>query len=170
MGVLIEFAEDDAEAQARLAALREGLAALGWEEGRNLRADVRFGAGNMARIQALAKELATSAPDVVLGSGAPVTAALQRATGTVPIVFVQISDPVGAGLVPSLGKPGGNLTGFTNFEYGMAAKWLEALTEIAPSIGRVYPKSRKLRMDWIYSYYRRCSTIFPCASCTGRSE
>jgi putative ABC transport system substrate-binding protein len=148
LGILIEFAQDDPEAHARLAALRRGLHALGWTEGGNLRSDLRFGAGNAARIQSLATELAASSPDVILGSGAPVTAALQRATATVAIVFVQISDPVGAGLVPSLGKPGGNVTGFTNFEYTMAGKWGEVLKEMAPSVERVLLVQNPTNFGW----------------------
>ncbi len=148
MGILIEYAENDPEAQARLAALRKGLDALGWTEGRNLRSEIRFGAGSVTRIHSLAEELAASTPDVIFGSGAPVTAALQRATRRVPIVFVQISDPVGAGLVPSLGRPGGNITGFTNFEYAMVSKWLEALKEIAPRVTRVLLVQNPANFGW----------------------
>jgi putative tryptophan/tyrosine transport system substrate-binding protein len=148
VGILIEFAESDPEAQARLSALWRGLNALGWTDGDNLRSDLRFGAGNAARIQSLAAELAASVPDVILGSGAPVAAALQRATRSVPIVFVQISDPVGAGLVPSLAHPGGNITGFTNFEYAMAGKWGETLKEMVPSIERVLLVQNPANFGW----------------------
>lgn len=148
LGVLIEFSEGDPEAHARLVALRSGLDARGWKEGDNLQSDVRFGSGNAAKIQSLATELAASAPDVILGSGAPVTAALQRATRTVPIVFVQISDPVGAGLVPNLGRPGGNVTGLTNFEYTMAGKWAEVLKEIAPSVERLLLLQNPANFGW----------------------
>ena len=148
LGILIEFAEGDPEAQARLAALREGLTGLGWLEGRNLASEVRFGAGDITRIRTLAVELAALAPDVILGSGAPVTAALKQATQTVPIVFVQTSDPVGAGIVPSLGRPGGNITGFTNFEYAMVGKWLEVLKELAPDINRVLLIQNPANFGW----------------------
>jgi putative tryptophan/tyrosine transport system substrate-binding protein len=148
VGILIEFAESDPEAQARLSALWRGLKALGWADGVNLRSDLRFGAGNAARIRSLAAELAASGPDVILGSGAPVAAALQQATRSVPIVFVQISDPVGAGLVPSLAHPGGNITGFTNFEYAMAGKWGETLKEMVPAIERVLLVQNPANFGW----------------------
>src|SRR5215217_2298522 len=148
LGILIEFAEGDPEAQARLAALREGLTGLSWIEGRNLHSEVRFGAGDITRIQTLAAELAALTPDVILGSGAPVTAALKQATRTVPIVFVQASDPVGAGIVLSLGRPGGNITGFTNFEYAMVGKWLEVLKDLAPHITRVLLIQNPANFGW----------------------
>ena len=109
--------------------------------------DYRFGGGDRERIPALAA-LAALSPDVILGSGAPVTAALQEATRTIPIVFVQASDPVGAALVPSLGRPGGNVTGFTNFEYTMVGKWLEALKEVAPKVGSVLMIQNPSNFGW----------------------
>jgi putative tryptophan/tyrosine transport system substrate-binding protein len=163
MGVLVEYAEGDAEAGARLAALGAGLRSLGWIEGRNLRVDYRFGGGDHDRIRAFAAEFASLAPDVLLGSGAPVTAALQQATRTIPIVFVQISDPVGAGLVSSLGRPGGNVTGFTNFEYAIVGKWLETLREIAPRLARVLLLQNPGNFGWP-GYLRAMETAAPAFS------
>jgi putative ABC transport system substrate-binding protein len=129
-------AADDPEAQARIAAFRQELAQLGWTDGRNVRIDYRWGAGNAVNIRKYAGELVALAPDVILASGGAVVPSLQQATRTVPIVFTQTPDPVGAGFVDSLARPGGNATGFTSFEYGMGAKWLELLKEIAPGVTR----------------------------------
>lgn len=148
IGILIEYAEADPEAQARLSAFREGLQALGWTDGRNVRIDHRFAAGDADRIRAFAAELAGLTPDIILGSGAPVTKALQQATRTVPIVFVQVGDPVGSGLVPSLGRPGGNVTGLTNFEYPIVGKWLEVLKEIAPRVTRLLMIQNPANFSW----------------------
>src|SRR5215208_1872077 len=137
IGVLVEDEQPDAEARSRLWAFRDGLETLGWIDGRTVLIEYRFGGGDPARIRTFATELAALKPDVMLGSGAPVTGALREVTRTIPIVFVQASDPVGAGLVASLGRPGGNITGFTNFEYAMVGKWLETLRGMAPSITRV---------------------------------
>jgi putative tryptophan/tyrosine transport system substrate-binding protein len=137
IGVLLEYAEDDAEGQSRLAAFIEALRGHGWEAKRNVHFEYRFAAGDSDRIRSFADELVKLKPHVLFGSGAPVTAALQAATRTTPIIFVQASDPVGAGLVSNLGRPGGNVTGFTNFEYGIVGKWLELLREAAPSVSRV---------------------------------
>jgi putative tryptophan/tyrosine transport system substrate-binding protein len=137
LGVLMGYVESDPEAQARLAVFKHGLAALGWEEGRNLRLDVRWGAGDVQRETAFANELAALQPDVILAHSTPVTAALSRATRTIPIVFVVVSDPVGSGFVQSLPRPGGNITGFINLEASLVEKWLELLKEIAPRTTRV---------------------------------
>jgi putative ABC transport system substrate-binding protein len=122
-----------------LSAFTQGLEALNWTDGRNVRIDVRWGGGttDVVRIRRLAKELVDLQPDVILASGTPLTAALQRETRTIPIVFVNVSDPVGDGLVAGLPRPGGNITGFIGQEGAMAGKWLQLLTEIAPSIKRV---------------------------------
>ena len=124
------------EGHARLAAFLEGLQQLGWADGRNLRIDYRWGAGDAERSRKYAAELVKLNPDVILASGDPVMA-LQQATRDVPIVFTIIADPVGAGLVEGLARPGGNSTGFMSYEHGFGAKWLELLKEIAPSVKRV---------------------------------
>ncbi len=137
IGVLIPFAESDAEAQAQVAAFRKEFQQLGWTEGRNVRFDFRWGAGQAGRIQTFAKELVALGPDVIVTRSTPATAAVLKETRTIPIVFVVVSDPVGDGLVASLARPGGNVTGFTNVEASLGGKWLELLKEITPSITRV---------------------------------
>jgi putative tryptophan/tyrosine transport system substrate-binding protein len=137
IGVLMNLAADDAEGQARLAAFLQGLQEAGWAVGQNVRIDLRWGAGDPDRFRKQAAELVALTPDVVLASSLPVVGPLLQATRTVPIVFVQVVDPVGAGLVASLAQPGGNATGFTNSEFGIAAKWVELLKEIAPGVTRV---------------------------------
>ena len=127
---------DDPDGRARSAAFLQALEQSGWTDGRNIRIDHRWGAGDAENIRKYAAELVALAPDVILASGTTSMAPLLQATRTVPIVFVQITDPVGAGFVDSLARPGGNVTGFTNFEYGLSAKWLELLKEIAPSLTR----------------------------------
>ena len=136
VGVLMDFAAADPEGQARLTAFLQGLAELGWIAGRNVRIDHRWGATDVDRVRTYAAELVALAPDLVLAGGATAVRSLQQATGTVPIVFAGVTDPVGGGLVASLAQPGGNSTGFTNFEYGMATKWLELLKQIAPGVTR----------------------------------
>jgi putative ABC transport system substrate-binding protein len=137
IGVLMQFDENDPEGKARLAAFTQGLAVLGWTEGRNLRTDVRWAADSVDRIRMFAKELVGLQPNVVLAASTPMTYVLQRETRSIPIVFAGISDPVGAGFVASLARPGGNITGFTNSEDSLSTKWLELLTEIAPAVKRV---------------------------------
>ena len=135
IGVLMYLAADDAEGQARLAAFTQALKQLGWSDGGNLRIDTRWATADDIRRHAA--ELAALAPDVlVAGTGTATVAPLLQATRTVPIVFAAVIDPVGAGFVASLARPGGNATGFTMFEYGMSAKWLELLKEIAPRVTR----------------------------------
>jgi putative tryptophan/tyrosine transport system substrate-binding protein len=136
IGVLMNLTADDPEAPARIAAFAQGLADLGWTIGRNLRLDYRWGAGDAERIRKDAAELVALAPDVILSSGTPTVAAVQQATRSVPIVFAQVVDPVGAGYVDSLARPGGNATGFLVWEYSIAGKWLELLKEIAPRVTR----------------------------------
>ena len=135
IGVLVSVA-DDPEGQARIAAFLHHLQQLGWADGRNVRIDIRWAGGDADRFRKYAAELVALAPDVILAAGGAVVPSLLQATRTVPIVFTQTSDPVGAGFVDSLARPGGNATGFLGFEYGIGAKWLELLKEIAPRVTR----------------------------------
>ena len=137
IGILHDYAAADPEGRLQIAAFREELRKLGWAEGRNVTIDVQSGAADVDLIRTYAKELVAKEPDVVLGVGGSIVAALQRATRTLPIVFVNVTDPVGGGLVASLARPGGNATGFTQFEFGISAKWLELLKEVAPGIMQV---------------------------------
>jgi putative ABC transport system substrate-binding protein len=137
VGALMNLAADDPQSRNRSAAFQEGLQQLGWTDGRNVQIDYRWAAGNAERFRQYAEELVALEPDVILASASPAVVALQRATKTIPIVFVIVIDPVGAGFIASLARPGGNTTGFTLFEYGVAGKWLELLKEIAPGIIRV---------------------------------
>jgi len=136
IGVLMPYAADDQEGHARVAALQQGLAESGWTDGRNVLIDTRWAAGDPARYRQYAAELVALAPDVIVAVTSQVVAALQRETRTVPIVFVGVIDPVGAGLIASLAHPGGNTTGFSVFEYGLSPKWLALLKEIAPRVTR----------------------------------
>jgi putative tryptophan/tyrosine transport system substrate-binding protein len=136
VGVLMGFSETDPEAKAYITGFTQGLSELGWTHGRNLRMDVRWAAGNVDRMGALAKELVDLQPEVIIAHTTPVTAALQRETRAIPIVFANVADPVGAGFVASLSRPGGNITGFITQEKSLASKWLELLTQIAPGVKR----------------------------------
>src|SRR6516165_4549966 len=136
IGVLISGDEDDPVDKARLTAFTQALAGLGWNDGRNLRMDLRWGGDDTNRIQALAQELVGLQPDIILAYGVPTTAALQRATRTIPIVFASVTDPVASGIVTRLDRPNGNVTGFALYEASMGGKWLELLTEIAPGLKR----------------------------------
>jgi putative tryptophan/tyrosine transport system substrate-binding protein len=137
IGVLMALDESDPESKVLLAGFRQGLAALDWIDGRNLRMDVRWGAGNIDRIRMFARELVALQPETILAQGTPVAAALQRETRTIPIVFAVVGDPVGAGVVASLSRPGGNITGFISQEAEMTGKLLQLLVEMAPSVNRV---------------------------------
>ena len=137
IGVLMNLAAEDPESQARIGALLQGLQEFGWAIGRNAQIDVRWGMGDAERSRKHAMELVALTPDVVFATTFPTVAALQQATRAVPIVFAGVIDPVGAGLVASLARPGGNTTGFAGFEYGLSAKWLELLKQVAPRLTRV---------------------------------
>src|SRR5215470_752820 len=136
VGMLWGSAEDDPTNKGRVAAFRQGLERLGWSEGHNVRIDHRFAAASLPLFQALAKELIALQPDVILANTTPATAALQREGSAVPIVFVTVSDPVGAGFVSSLPRPGGNITGLLFIEASITGKWLAMLKEIAPPLAR----------------------------------
>jgi putative ABC transport system substrate-binding protein len=137
IGVLMSAAADDAQGQAWSAAFIQGLQQLGWEVGGNIRIDYRWGAGDTERFRRYASELVALGPDVILGTAASIVTALQQMSRTIPIVFVSTIDPVGAGLVVSLARPGGNATGFTSYEFSTSGKLLELLKEIAPGVTRV---------------------------------
>ncbi len=136
IGVLMAFTADDPEGQARLMAFAQSLQQSGWTVGGNLRIDIRWGAGDADRNRKYAVELVALAPDVILANGGPELRPLQQATRSVPIVFANVADPVGQGFVASLARPGGNVTGFTPYEFGQSGKWLELLKEIAPGVTR----------------------------------
>jgi len=137
VGVLLAFDESDSRPQAWLATFTKGLAELGWTDRLNLQIDIRWAGNDVNLMQKFAKELVAQKPDVILSFGTPVTAALQRETRTVPIVFAIVSDPVGEGFVASLAHPGGNITGFHNSEASIGGKWLELLAQVAPGLRRV---------------------------------
>ena len=136
IGVMMGVAADDPDGQARLTAFVQGLQQLGWTDGRNVRIDIRWAAGDPDRFRRYAAELVALTPDVIFASGGSGVGPLLQATRTLPIVFVQVTDPVGAGFVDSLARPGGNATGFAQFEYGISGKWLELLKQIAPRVTR----------------------------------
>jgi ABC-type uncharacterized transport system substrate-binding protein len=137
VGVLMSLAADDKEGQARVGAFVQGLRELGWIDGRNVQIDIRWAAGGDRVRQKYAAELVALSPDVMLASGGSVVAPLLQVTRAVPIVFTQTPDPVGAGFVDNLARPGGNATGFSIFDYSIAGKWLELLKQIAPGVSRV---------------------------------
>jgi putative tryptophan/tyrosine transport system substrate-binding protein len=137
VGILMNAVPEDSEGQSYVAAFQQGMQELGWSVGGNLRIDLRWGGTDSDRWRRYAGELVGLSPDVIVAAGGVIVAALQRASRTVPIVFAQAIDPVGAGIVASLARPGGNATGFAQFEYGLSSKWPELLKEIAPGLKRV---------------------------------
>ena len=134
VGVLLTGAESDPNQQASQAIFSSALQGSGWMEGRNIKVDYRFAAGDPHRIQMFAKELVDLKPDLLVGSSTPIVVALKSETKTIPIVFIQVSDPVGSGFVSSLSHPGGNITGFASFESSLSGKWIELLKEIVPRL------------------------------------
>jgi putative tryptophan/tyrosine transport system substrate-binding protein len=138
IGVLMGIAESNPQSAPRVKGMREELRQLGWTEGHNLQMDFRWAAGDPKQVMALARELVDRQPDLIIAQGTPTTAALLQQTSTIPIVFVQVADPITSGFIQSFARPGGNATGFTNFEYStIAEKWLEMLKQIAPRLTRV---------------------------------
>jgi putative ABC transport system substrate-binding protein len=137
IAVLMGYPEGDPQAQANVRAMRQGLQSLGWIDGRNVTIDYRWAGGDPDKARAFAKELISMAPDVIVPSTNQVTAIVRQETGSIPIVFVFVGDPVGSGFIASLAKPGGNITGFANFENSTGGKWLELFSEVAPSVKRV---------------------------------
>jgi putative ABC transport system substrate-binding protein len=137
IGVLMGTAESDPEQKALVAAFVRALADFGWKDGGNVRIEYRWASGDADLLRAHAAELARLVPDVIFGQGTPIVTAMQRQSRTTPIVFVMVTDPIGSGLVASLANPGGNITGFSNYEYTMGGKWLETLREVSPGMHRV---------------------------------
>src|SRR5262245_29439821 len=159
IGVLISGTADDPELQARLAVFRQTLEQLGWLEGRNIQIDVRF-AARTDQYSALAKEIVALHPEVILGHTTPVTAALHRESRTVPIVFINVSDPVGSGFVTSLARPGGNITGLMLYEEGITGKWLALLKEIAPHLKRTALVANPISTPYDY-FVRSAKAVAP---------
>ena len=154
IGVITNFSADDPATQPRLTAFVERLQQLGWTDGRNVRIDIRWSTGYCwTNSQRRLAELVALACDVILSVGSPTTALLLRATRTVPVVFVQVADPVGAGFAASLAQPGGNATGFAVYKYGIGAKWIELLKEISPGVTRAA----------ILRELRQCPAESPCS-------
>ena len=136
IGVLMSVDENDPVAKARISAFTQALADLGWTDGRNVRLDVRWASGDSNRIRALAQELVGLQPDIIVTTTTPASAAVQRETRTIPIVFVTVGDPVASGIVERLDRPSGNITGFGGLEASMGGKWIELLSEVAPGLKR----------------------------------
>jgi putative ABC transport system substrate-binding protein len=136
IGVHIGGDENDPELKRRVSAFTQALAGLGWTDGRNVRVELRWGGGDANRTRALAQELVSSQPDIIVTNGFAATAAVLRETRTIPIVFASVADPVPLGIVPRLDRPGGNITGFANLEASLGGKWLELLSDIAPGLKR----------------------------------
>ena len=159
IGVLMGLAESDPEAKVRAAVFERALQELGWTRGRNIRIDYRWAPGDVEQTRAAAAELLRLAPDVSLAHATPATAALQRATRTLPVVFVAVSEPVAQGFVQSLARPGGNITGFTNLEPTLGAKWLELLKEIAPRVTRVAVMSNPNTAPYVILFSRSVEAV-----------
>jgi putative ABC transport system substrate-binding protein len=153
IGVLMPWSEDDRNTKVYLSAFLEGLAPLGWSEGRNLRLDVRRAGGDLELVRRYARELIAQQSDVILVDGTPQTAALQRETRTIPIIFVDVSDPVGSGFVAGMPRPGGNITGFSLQEPSMSSKWVELVSEIAPGLKLMAAMFNPDTAPYVATYY-----------------
>jgi putative ABC transport system substrate-binding protein len=151
--------EQDPESQTRVSAFRQGLAALGWSEGRNIRIDYRFAGADADRIQTYVTELVNAAPDLIVANTSPVLAALKRATTTIPVVFAVVNDPVGQGFVASLAHPGGNITGFTLIEFEVVGKCMDLLKEMAPQVKRVTLVFNPTTAPYYASWLRQLGTV-----------
>jgi ABC-type uncharacterized transport system substrate-binding protein len=154
IGFMSNVGESDLEAQSMVSALHKGLRELGWVNGRNLQIHHRWGAGNPERIAAFAKELVALRPEVIVAHTTPSVLALRRETDSIPIVFIQISDPIGTGFVTNMSHPGGNITGFTNFEATMVGKWVEMLKEMSTGISRVTFLFNPQTAPYVTRYYQ----------------
>jgi putative ABC transport system substrate-binding protein len=152
--VLSNIGESDLEAQSIVTALHEELRKLGWMDGRNLQVEFRWAAGNPERVTTFAKQLIALKPEVLVAHTTPSVIALKKQTDTIPIVFVQISDPIGAGFITNLARPDGNITGFTNFESSMVGKWVEMLKEMAPGISRIAFLFNPQTAPYVTRYYQ----------------
>src|SRR5262245_20297135 len=161
IGLLMGIAESDGDSQAWVQTFRARLREHGWTDGDNLRIDYRWAAGVPERFQTAAAELVALKPDVILADTTPAVAALKRETRTNPLVFVRVNDPIGSGFVQSLARPGGNITGFTTYEFSMGGKWLELLKEIAPSVTRVAPLFNPVTAPYASSYLRTLEPVAP---------
>src|SRR5215468_2469833 len=137
IGVVMAYTEDDPNGQRQIGAFKERLTTLGWMEGNNVTVDVRYAGADPVRARELATELLQQRPDFMVSNSNLVTAILQKEVRSIPLVFISVSDPVGSGFVNELAKPGGNITGFANFQLSMGSKWLEKLHELAPQVARV---------------------------------
>jgi putative tryptophan/tyrosine transport system substrate-binding protein len=161
IGVLMGVGESDPEGQGRIAAFRESLSELGWIDGRNVRVEYRWAAGDLDRIRANAAEMIASAPDILVGNGTPVLTALRDSTSTIPIVFLLVNDPVGQGFIGNLARPGGNITGFSFFEYSMIGKSLEILTRIAPKVHRAAIMFNPMTTPHYTTFFRSLESVPP---------
>ena len=137
IGLLMNFPEADTEGNARLVAFLQRMRELGWSDGHNLKLEARWSGADIDRMRTFAREIVVQQPDLIVAVGTPATSAVMRETSTIPIVFTQVSDPVGGGIVTNLARPGGNVTGFTLFEFSIGSKWLQTIKEIAPNVTRV---------------------------------
>src|ERR1019366_7023486 len=158
IGFLLGLDENDPESRTRITAFREGLEATGWTEARNIRIEYRFAGGDAERVRAFAAELVALAPDVIVAQSTPVVAALKQATSNIPIVFVAVNDPVGQGLVKSLARPGGNITGFTFVDFEMIGKWVNLLKEITPKVARASLMFNPDLAPYFLAYVREIET------------